>query len=213
MGVVQLIPDDDPESLVSPLGSQPGRHAGVDDHPDILGVLRVQAQPLLHGIVGSAVGVFGPDCGVEDDLDPAVHHGGSLYGVTAASVELLDEQLLLGDVRVVLPLAALGVPVPAVDGEAVDERVWAIVTEERQSLVVLQRIKILVFRTRLQTTVVTSWSCFDSALNISLLILAGVQVLKPSAGGMEGTTMKGSLSRPILDHRAYMIPAIRTRSK
>ena len=138
MGVVQLIPDDDPESLVSPLGSQPGRHAGVDDHPDILGVLRVQAQPLLHGIVGSAVGVFSPYCGVEDDLDPAVHHGGSLYGVTAPSVELLDEQLLLGDVRVVLPGVGVGVPIPAVEREAVDERVWAIVTDETQSLVVLE---------------------------------------------------------------------------
>ena len=58
--------------------------------------------------------------------------------MTAASVELLDEQLLLGDVRVVLPRVGVGVPVPAVDGEAVDERVWAIVTEETQSLVVLE---------------------------------------------------------------------------
>ena len=59
----------------------------------------------------------------------------------------------------------------------------------------------------------TSWSCFDSALNISFLILVGVQLLKLSSGGMEGTTMKGSLSRPMLDHRAYMIPAIRTGVK
>ena len=49
--------------------------------------------------------------------------------MTAPSVELLDEQLLLGDVRVVLPLPGLGVPEPAVDGEAVDEGVGAIVTE------------------------------------------------------------------------------------
>ena len=59
--------------------------------------------------------------------------------MTAASVELLDEQLLLGDVRVVLPRVGIGVPIPAVDGEAVDERVGAIVTEERQGLVVLKK--------------------------------------------------------------------------
>ena len=58
--------------------------------------------------------------------------------MTAPSVELLDEQLLLGDVRVVLPLLRLGVPVPAVDGEAVDKRVRAIVADETQSLVVLE---------------------------------------------------------------------------
>ena len=57
--------------------------------------------------------------------------------MAAPSIELLDEQLLLGDVLVVLPLASHGVPVPAVDGEAVDERVGAIVSEESQSLVVL----------------------------------------------------------------------------
>ena len=50
--------------------------------------------------------------------------------MTAASVELLDEQLLLGDVRVVLPLPGLGVPKPTVDGEAVDQRVGAIVADE-----------------------------------------------------------------------------------
>ena len=59
--------------------------------------------------------------------------------MTAPSIELLDEQLLLGDVGVVLPLLRLGVPVPAVDGEAVDERVRAIVTEESQGLVVLEK--------------------------------------------------------------------------
>ena len=62
MRVVQLITDDDSESLVRPLGSQPGGHAGVDDHPDILRVLWIQTQPLLHGIVGSAVGFFSPNC-------------------------------------------------------------------------------------------------------------------------------------------------------
>ena len=58
--------------------------------------------------------------------------------MTAPSVELLDEQLLLGDVRVVLPHVGLGVPVPAVDGETVDEGVRSIVTDETQSLVVLK---------------------------------------------------------------------------
>ena len=139
MSVVELVPDDDPEPLVGPLSSQPGRHAGVDDHPDILRVVWIQTQPFLHAVVGSAVRTFFPDRGVEDDLDPPVHHGGPLNGVTAPSVELLDEQLLLGDVGVVLPLLRLGVPVPAVDGEAVDERVWAIVTEESQGLVVLEK--------------------------------------------------------------------------
>ena len=138
VGVVELVPDDDPEPLVGPLGSQPGRHAGVDDHPDILRVVWIQPQSFLHVIVSPAVSLVRPNGGVEDDLDPPVHHGGSLNGVTAPSVELLDEQLLLGDVRVVLPRVGVGVPIPAVDGEAVDERVWAIVTEETQSLVVLE---------------------------------------------------------------------------
>ena len=85
------------------------------------------------------MGLFSPNCRVQDDLDPPVHHGGSLNGVTAPSVELLDEQLLLGDVRVVLPRVGVGVPIPAVDGEAVDESIWAIVTDETQSLVVLEQ--------------------------------------------------------------------------
>ena len=50
--------------------------------------------------------------------------------MTAASVKLLDEQLLLGDLRVLLPLPGLGVPFPAVDGKAVDQRVGAIVADE-----------------------------------------------------------------------------------
>ena len=136
--IVELITNNHPESLVSGLGAEPGRHAGVDDHPDILRVVWIQPQSFLHVIVSPAVSLVRPNGGVEDDLDPPVHHGGPLNGVTAPSVELLDEQLLLGDVRVVLPRVGVGVPIPAVDGEAVDERVWAIVTEETQSLVVLE---------------------------------------------------------------------------
>ena len=41
VGVVELVADDDPEPLVGDLGPQPGRHTGVDNHPDILRIIQL----------------------------------------------------------------------------------------------------------------------------------------------------------------------------
>ena len=61
VGFKQEKEDDDPEPLVGPLSSQPGRHAGVDDHPDILRVLWIKTQSFLHVVVGSTVSLVGPN--------------------------------------------------------------------------------------------------------------------------------------------------------
>ena len=58
--------------------------------------------------------------------------------MTASRIEFADEFPLLADVFVVLPLVRLGVPEPAVDGEAVDESVGSVLKEEGLSLLILR---------------------------------------------------------------------------
>ena len=51
-----------------------------------------------------------PDSGVEDDLDPPVHHGWLLKRVAAPGIELLQEFSLLLQTLVILPTVRLFVP-------------------------------------------------------------------------------------------------------
>ena len=138
IGIVELITNNHPESLVGGLGAEPGRHAGVDDHPDVSVVRLVQAQLLLHVAVGAAVRLLAPHRRVEDDLDTLVHQTRLLHRVAAADVELLEEVPLGRDLLVVVPGICLHVPGAAVDSDTIDKSVRSILSDKFQSLHILQ---------------------------------------------------------------------------
>ena len=83
--------------------------------------------------------LFVPNRGVQDDLDPPVHHGWLLKGVAAPGIELLQEISLLLQTLVILPTSLFSVPGPPVYRQAVDQGVWSIFFYEFHCIVILDK--------------------------------------------------------------------------
>ena len=123
VGVVEFVPDDGGDSLEGFLRSDPGRHAGVEDDPQLALVLLAESHLLLDSLVDSMVTLKFPGGGVEYDLYSPVHHARLLVRVGASLHELGQELSLPLHACVVDPALQVCVPVAEVDGQAVYESI------------------------------------------------------------------------------------------